>query len=147
MVAWFSKDELQCQAPKHELDCGIHVITAARMQLNHHELLAMKHNRVCIGKHQQDGEVWELLIFEQNSQWLGVHRITFQRNGGINLPSQECFTHAWPLEVIPEEAKRTSLGFTATSFTKWTWMRESHFQHPEHIPHDDTRLVLTSFQH
>jgi hypothetical protein len=55
------------------------VVTSVQRQLHLHELLATSHNLALVGNIKEDDEVLELFLFlKQISQWLGVHRGTFQ---------------------------------------------------------------------
>jgi hypothetical protein len=78
-IARFSRHGLQYQALEDERDCRTHVVTGVLRQLHLHEAITTQHNCVLVGNIKEDDEVLELFLFlKQISQWLGVHRGTFQ---------------------------------------------------------------------
>jgi hypothetical protein len=66
---------------------------------------------------KEDSEVEEIILFlEQISQWLGVHKGTFQGDGGNNLSSQEYPHMHDQFGMIPEETKKILLDFHGDIF-------------------------------
>jgi hypothetical protein len=79
-----------------------------------------------------------------------VHIENFQKDGANKLPSKKNTPHMHDqFGMIPEEIKKIvfSISRQHLSTIACEPTRESHFQHPEHILRDDTKMVLRSFQH
>ena len=116
-----------------------HTWTRCPRQAWPHGGLTMKHYRVLVGNHHQGyrspcishmiSSYGELLLPEQVNQWLGVLGIHMEWRWSV-YQTIEYFAHAWLTWDDSRGSKTNFHGFTAATYIKCTWIKGSHFFHP-----------------
>ena len=99
--------------------------------------LTIKHYRVLVGNHHWGYRnlvhelvfAQQLLFLEQINQWLGVLGIHMEWRWSV-YQTIEYFAHAWLTCDDSKGNKTIFLEFMAATYTKCTWIRGSHFFHP-----------------
>ena len=102
-----------------------------------HGSLTIKHYRVLVGNHHWGYRnlvhelvfAQQLLFLEQINQWLCVVGIHREWRWSV-YQTIEYFAHAWLTWDDSRGAKTNFLEFTTATYIKCTWIKGSHFFHP-----------------
>jgi hypothetical protein len=125
-------------------------IVIAKRQLHQQELIAMKHNQVL------DGRTWKKIVKVLNFSHFWINQSVaccayrkfsrrWRQQPIISRITRTCMTNLQ--RFLREQSKFILYSRRYLSTIAREPMRESRFQHPEHILCSDTKMVLTSFQH
>jgi hypothetical protein len=121
----------------------------AKRQLHQQELLALKHNRVLVGR------TWKKIVkvldffhswINQSVACCAYRKFSrrWRQQATISRILCTCMTN---LGWFPRKQRKVfSISRRHLSVIAREPKRGSHFQHPKQILHDDTKMVLTSFQ-
>ena len=132
-----------------------HMWTRCPRKTLSHGSLTTKHYRVQVGNHQRGYQnpcirytlKKELLLLEQINQWLGVLGTHIEWRLQVSRPQNTTHVCMTNLEWF-QKNKTIFLKFMAATCIICTWIRESHYFHPNICFMNETRRnAYTSFQH